>query len=258
MDFTVAKYRQLCEALKSSGIEFELRHDIDLKPGNALQIAHVEYESGLTANYYFRYMDIWGNPDIIRQIAGLGHTIGYHYESLTTVRGDMVAAYEDFMRNLDQLRTIAPVTTACAHGSPRSPFNSMDLWKHYDIRKAGIIYEPMLDTDFKRTLYLTDTGRRWDGYRVSIRDRVPEQEKGWQREGLIFHTTDSIIQALNNPQHSIHHHRLLINTHCQRWANRVGTEWISELFRQSFKNMIKRIIVKKLYFCNLILSFLWF
>ncbi len=246
MDFTVAKYRQLCEALQSSGIEFELRHDIDLRPGNALRIAHVEYDLGLSANYYFRQMDIWGNPDIIRQIAGLGHTIGYHYESLTTAKGDMAAAYEVFMQNLNQLRTIAPVTTACAHGSPRSPYNSMDLWKHYDIRDTGIEYEPMLDTDFKHTLYLTDTGRRWDGYRVSIRDRVPEQEKRWQQEGLMFHTTDDIIRALNNPQHSVYHHRLLINTHCQRWSDRVGPEWISELCKQRIKNMIKRIIAKKL------------
>ncbi len=245
MDFTLAKYRQLCQALIDCGLEFELRHDIDLKPANALDIARAEHSLGLTANYYFRYMDIWGNPGIIRQIAGLGHTIGYHYESLTSTQGDMAAAYGDFCRNLTQLRTIAPVHTACAHGSPRSPFNSMDLWKHYDIRDSGIEYEPMLDTDFNRTLYLTDTGRRWDGYRVSVRDRVPEREKFWQSEGLVFHTTDDVIKALEDRHHPIHRYRLLINTHCQRWAARFGTEWIAELCKQSIKNIVKRFIVKK-------------
>ena len=197
--------------------------------------------------YYFRYMDIWRNKDIIRQIASLGHTIGYHYESLTITNGDLAAAYEDFKRNLDQLRTIAPVTTACAHGSPRSAYNSMDMWKHYDIRETGIEYEPMMNTDFNRTLYLTDTGRRWDGYRVSVRDRVPEREKFWQSEGLVFHTTADIILALNNPQHPIHRYRLLINTHCQRWSDGFGSEWIAECCKQNVKNIVKRIIVKKLY-----------
>ena len=63
------------------------------------------------------------------------------------------------------------------HGSPRSPWDSKDLWKHYDYRDFGIIGEPYFDIDFSEVLYLTDTGRRWDGNKVSVRDKVlPNQQ----------------------------------------------------------------------------------
>lgn len=43
--------------------------------------------------------------------------------------------------------------------------------KYYDYRNYGIIAEPYFDLDFSKVLYLTDTGRRWDGNKVSMRDR---------------------------------------------------------------------------------------
>ena len=154
----------------------------------------------------------------------------------------MEAAYEDFLHNLDKLRKVTPINTACAHGSPKSRWNSQDIWNHYDIHALGIDYEPMLDTDFYTTLYLTDTGRRWDGYRVSVRDKVPNHQERWEQEGLTFHTTDDIIHALSNIDHPIHHYSLLINTHPQRWMP-FGMGWLKEASLQSLKNIAKRIIV---------------
>src|SRR5690625_8018545 len=49
---------------------------------------------------------------------------------------------------------------------------SRDLWKWYSYRDYGIIAEPYFDLDFSRVLYLTDTGRRWDGDKGSVRDRA--------------------------------------------------------------------------------------
>ncbi len=40
---------------------------------------------------------------------------------------------------------------------------------------AGIIGEPYFDVDFSRVFYLTDTGRRWDGDAVSVRDKVKSE-----------------------------------------------------------------------------------
>jgi hypothetical protein len=102
----------------------------------------------------------------------------------------------------------------------------------------------MLDTDFSKTLYLTDTGRRWDGYKVSVRDKVPEYQELWTKEGLVFHATDDIIQALLNPEHPIHKHDLLINTHPQRWMP-FGPGWLKEATLQNIKNIAKRVIVIK-------------
>ena len=236
MDFTIEKYRELIEALKSSGIEYRLRHDVDLRPDHSLRIAQVEAELGVKATYYFRTVPESYDEGIIRQIVSLGHTAGYHYESLTTCNGDMEAAYEDFCRNLERMRKVVPITTACAHGSPKSPHNSQSMWettrqqddettRQYDIHTLGIEYEPMIDTDFSKTLYLTDTGRRWDGYKVSVRDKVPQYQEQWIAEGLVFHTTDDIIRALRNPKYPIHKHDLLINTHPQRWMP-FGLGWM--------------------------------
>ncbi|MBR4739170.1 MAG: hypothetical protein IK058_04110, partial [Bacteroidales bacterium] len=193
--------------------------------------------------------------EVIKAIVALGHEAGYHYESLTTTHGDVAAAYQDFCRNLEKLRKIVPIRTACAHGSPRSPYNSQSLWETsrlqvnkstsqqvYDIHSLGIEYEPMLDTDFSKTLYLTDTGRRWDGYKVSVRDKVPQYQEQWEREGLVFHSTDDIIRALRDPGHPIHQKELLINTHPQRWMP-FGAQWLTEATLQWWKNIVKRILV---------------
>lgn len=241
MDFTIDKYQELLQALKKHN-HFTIRHDVDLRPDYSLRIAQVEAAMGIHSTYYFRTVPESYDERIIQQIVSLGHTAGYHYESLTTCNGDMEAAYEDFCHNLEKLRKIVPITTACAHGSPKSRWNSQDIWNQHDIHALGIDYEPMLDTDFNTTLYLTDTGRRWDGYRVSVRDKVPEHQERWEKEGLVFHNTDDIIHAINDINHPIHHYNLLINTHPQRWMP-MGTGWIKEALLQNAKNIIKRIIV---------------
>ena len=58
------------------------------------------------------------------------------------------------------------------------------MWKKYDYRELGIIAEPYFDLDFSKVLYLTDTGRRWDGEGVSIRDKIPVRERGPEGSGL--------------------------------------------------------------------------
>ncbi len=241
MDFTIDKYKELLETLTKHH-SFSIRHDVDLRPDHSLRVAQVEAEMGVKATYYFRTVPESYDEDIIRQIVSLGHRAGYHYECLTTCNGDMEAAYDDFCRNLERLRKVVPITTACAHGSPRSPWNSQSIWEQHDIHALGIEYEPMMDTDFSKRLYLTDTGRRWDGYKVSVRDKVPQYQEQWIKEGLVFHTTNDIIQALRNPGHPIHKYDLLINTHPQRWMP-FGLGWLKEAALQNAKNIVKRVII---------------
>ena len=241
MDFTLEKYKELLEALEGHN-HHGIRHDVDLRPEYSLRVARLEADKGVKATYYFRSMHFTSHADTIKAIVALGHRAGFHYECLTTTQGDVQAAYNLFVTELAAMRQLVPVTTACAHGSPRSPYNSQDIWKHYDIHALGIDYEPMLDTDFSQTLYLTDTGRRWDGWRVSVRDKVPQYQEQWEQEGLEFRTTDDIIRALNDLQHPIHCKALLLNTHPQRWMP-FGTAWAVEAVGQWWKNQAKRIIV---------------
>lgn len=254
MDFTLKKYSELLRALCGAGYTFLpfcefvknakkekiicLRHDVDLKPVNSLRTARIEAEMGLRASYYFRAVpQSWDEP-IIREIASLGHEIGYHYESLTTCGGDVDRAFEDFCGNLSKLRALAPVQTICMHGSPRSPYDSKDIWKKYDYRALGVEAEPYLDTDWSQTFYLTDTGRRWDGYKVSVRDKIPHWQDVWNENGLAFHSTDDIILKVNALPHGI-----MITTHPQRWSGSF-LPWHRELVLQNAKNLVKSILAR--------------
>lgn len=241
MDFTLKKYEELLRALKAYGFEeLTLRHDVDRLPGNSLRTAQMEAELGMPGIYYFRAVPESWDEDVIRQIAALGHAVGYHYESLATCDGDMAAAWEDFRTHLERLRALAPVTSICMHGSPRSPWDSRDLWKRYDYHTLGIDNEPYLDTDFSRVFYLTDTGRRWDGWQVSVRDRIPRYQDEWAARGLVFHTTDDLLDGLRQ---GILPQNLMITFHPQRW-NPVGLRWCAERILQPAKNGIKRIMIK--------------
>lgn len=257
MDFTIEKYGQLLDTLLVAGYtpvvrfgegmrrQVLLRHDVDRCPQNSLETARIETGKGMKAIYYFRAVPESWDENIIRAIADMGHEIGYHYESLTTCKGDVDLAYKDFCNNHDRLGQLlgCAVKTICMHGSPRSKYDSRDLWKTYDYRKLGIDYEPYFDTDWALTLYMTDTGRRWDGYRVSVRDKIEGWQEKWDAEGLRFHHTDDIIRFLNSNKSKCPReiNRLLITTHPQRW-NPMGWSWFKELVMQNIKNQIKRIL----------------
>lgn len=242
MDFTLSKYSTLLFSLKSYGFQsLMLRHDVDLQPQNSLRTARMEAEMDMSGIYYFRAVPESWNEAIIQEIASLGHEIGYHYESLTTCNGNVDKAYEDFCRNLEALRRLVPVKSICMHGSPRSPYDSKDIWKEYDYHTLGIENEPYLDTDFSKTFYLTDTGRRWDGYKVSVRDKIPHYQDEWIARGLTFHSTDDVIEGLRTVRIP---KNLMITVHPQRW-NPFGPAWCREFVLQNAKNIIKQAIIKR-------------
>ena len=269
-DFTLTTYKALLQELSASGYLFQilqgfiqqpedkiviLRHDVDRKPENALAIAKVENEAGIKASYYFRILKESCDENIIKKIAEMGHEIGYHYENLTTCGGDLRLSIDDFRLNLKKLRKFYPVKTICMHGSPLSKFDNRLLWNKYDYRDLGIIAEPYFDIDFDEVLYLTDTGRCWDGARFSIRDKVEKTEvrdpqitqitrirrKGTDVGNLRFRHTWDIIEAAEK---GLLPDKIMINVHPQRWTDR-PLPWVKELILQSIKNCIKSIIVKR-------------
>ncbi|MGM0573382.1 MAG: hypothetical protein ACQESL_06430, partial [Bacteroidota bacterium] len=95
-----------------------LRHDVDRKPRQALDMAKLEHQMGVQATYYFRMKRCSFNENIIKQIASLGHEIGYHYEDLSDTNGNMKQAIRRFEQHLSRLRTIAAVKTCAMHGNP--------------------------------------------------------------------------------------------------------------------------------------------
>lgn len=217
-----------------------LRHDVDLLPYNSLRTAEIEASMGIKGTYYFRAVSESWNEEVIKRISKLGHEVGYHYESLTTCNGDVEVAYKDFCENLGKLRDLVDVNTICMHGSPRSSHDSKDIWKKYSYRDLGIIGEPYFDTDFSKVFYLTDTGRRWDGYKVSVRDRIEGFSEKWEKEGMTFHSTSDIIQAA---QTALLPNHIMITVHPQRW-NPFGCQWCKEYVLQNIKNIVKRIVAQ--------------
>jgi|YelNatPaOPRAMG01_1025707.scaffolds.fasta_scaffold02094_4 hypothetical protein len=250
MDFTLAKYQTLLITLQSKGYEFRtvesyfkgnkqgkfvlLRHDVDACPGCSLRMAELEHQLHINATYYFRIVPKSNRPEMIRKIVAMGHEIGYHYEDLTTAKGDVAKAIHLFDEHLRYFRSFYPVQTICMHGSPMFAYDNRDLWKEADYHDWQLIGEPYLDLDFQLLGYLTDTGRRWNDLKSNRRDRV---NSGFR---LDVKTTDQLIDAI------VHDHlpeQWMMTTHPQRWTDDLG-KWFMEWTFQHFKNRIKRFLNK--------------
>ncbi len=247
-DFTLIKYKQLLEAFQRNGytiIAYEdlffkpipskyviMRHDVDDLPEQSLAKAEIEKTMGVRSTYYFRVVDESNHPTIIKKIVALGHEIGYHYEDLSLANGNFKKAIKLFEKNLNYFREYYPVKTICMHGSPASIWDNRLIWRDYSYKNYDIIAEPYFDINFNETLYLTDTGRKWNGNKVSVRDKV----KAAFQQGYNFKKSREIIKAVDNNTLPA---KIMITTHPQRWHNNMGP-WIKELFLQNIKNAIKK------------------
>jgi len=294
MDFTLRVLRDLLTALHREGYAFMtvndftasnkpvegkhliLRHDVDKKPVNSLVVAGIESELGIKGTYYFRIVPESLDTDIARAIASMGHEVGYHYEDMDLEsrkskvesrksgnkgEEDLVKmAFASFRNNLDRMREVVPVNTICMHGSPLSRYDSRLMWKYFDYRETGVSAEPYFDIPLDKMLFLTDTGRRWDGSEVSVRDRVYNRSEsyyaGWVRkpvpgsamamtekgeafqEQYRFRRTSEIsatLMAKRLPE------AIILTIHPQRWSNNI-MDWTVELLAQNAKNQLKYLI----------------
>lgn len=299
MDFTFKTYKIFLKTLKDQGFSFYtvegflrnslsngiiLRHDVDKLPQNSLAFAEFQHELGIKGTYYFRSVTQSWNKEIIKSISSLGHEIGYHYEDLNLIKNirkadgkrlrstdpkseKMLAevAIESFSKNLDKLRTIVPVNTICMHGSPLSSIDNTLLWKYYNYKDYEIIGEPYFDINFENILYLTDTGRKWNGSSYSIRDKASGNNKNklsdfenWAVKpipGSLFNMTDKsselqkhydfnatkkITKSIINDQFP---QTIMMTFHPQRWTDNI-LFWFKELLSQNLKNRAKYIIIK--------------
>lgn len=265
MDFTLTTYQKLIKDLIKQGFSFLsfqefmkkptnkniiLRHDVDKLPENSLQFAKIQHKLGIKGSYFFRIVPKSFKPEIIEKIAGLGHEIGYHYEDIDlTVKSmknnKLIMKNEEeiakkaivlFEKHLTELRKYYPVKTICMHGSPLSKYDNKLLWKYYNYSDFGIIGEPYFDVDFSKILYLTDTGRRWNGDCVSIRDKVSNSEFRIQN----FKNTTDIIKAAEDGKLQ---NQIMFTFHPQRWTDK-PLPWVKELLLQNTKNVAKYFLSK--------------
>ncbi len=248
-DFSLNVYQKLLDALQEASYAFQtfsdylqrpearsvmLRHDVDDRKLHSLAFAKIQHAHGIRGTYYFRMVPQSFDEGVIREIYDMGHEVGYHYEDMDFANGDPAAAIQFFEKHLEKLRAVAPVTSICMHGSPRSQYDNKDVWKHYDYRQYGIIGEPYFDLDFEEVFYLTDTGMRWDGHRFSVRDKVKTNFD------FTFRTTDQIIASLQRRELPP---KIMLNFHPQRWTDD-QLLWWREKKSQQLKNMVKYWLIK--------------
>ena len=191
-----------------------LRHDVDLRNYAALRLAKAEARLGIKSTYYFRVVKQSYNPRVIEQIVDMGHEIGYHYEDLAMHNGDYDASIKSFEENLKMFRQFYPVKTICMHGSSGSPYDNRDLWKKYKLEDFGLICEPYLSINYDKVLYLSDTGRRWNGFKMSLRDNVKTEYD------FNFFGTKDILKSIDTLPDQI-----LFTAHPEQWVDNLP-EWL--------------------------------
>ena len=245
-DFTLKTYRLLLETFLQAGYRFQtfeefmehsadgktvvLRHDVDEKPYNALEMARLEHELGVKATYFFRIVKQSNVPEVIREIASMGHEIGYHYEDLVLEEGDEEKALASFAKNLAYFRQFYPVKTVCMHGSSTSKYDNRLLWKDHQLADFGLIGEPYLTVDFNEVYYLTDTGYAWDGGKYAVRDVVENHF------GLTFHATPQIMDCIRCDAFP---KRAMILAHTL-WTDNMR-QWYWLHWREFLRNNIKKM-----------------
>jgi len=196
--FPLSLYQEICDEIKRSNISVYtveqyiiekpskqfiiLRHDVDLNPSRAVNMARIEYLHRIKATYYFRFMPFIFDLNKIKLISKMGHEIGYHYETLKKNRGNIEEAIALFKTELKKFRQSGiNVKTVCAHGSKGTVIN-FDIFHHYpQLREEeNLIGEAYLDIDFSDLTYVSDSMGVWTkhkhGVNQSRRNQRQEQE----------------------------------------------------------------------------------
>jgi len=247
-DFTLAKYRELLEALQQAGYRMLsvqdflvqkgplpcaiLRHDVDRREGRALTMALLEKDRGIQSTYYFRVGRGLGKAEVVLRIKALGHEVGYHYEALSKAGGDREKARKVFGDELSRLRQMAEVRTAAMHGRPFSPWNNLSLWETCCPEDFGLMGEAYLSFGrLSRVVYLSDTGRGWNSGE-NLRDRFSPE--GPAMPGPFSSTGEMIRFLRGNPFPMVY---LLV--HPNRWTSGRGS-WLLQWGEDACVNWLKR------------------
>jgi len=269
-------FMRICEIdanhfMRSNANRFMLlRQDVDRLPENSLAFARIQKEFGIQSTYYFRIVPGSYEPGVIEEIAGMGHEVGYHYEDLSLAAQRLRAegrgqkelrvsenkglkdnnaehgtqnteqlfedAIESLRRNLERLRKYADVKTICMHGSPMSRWDSRLLWKYYNYREFGVEVEPYFDFNFEEMLYLTDTGRRWNGSRVSVRDKAKRKAQSAKREKLSDLETEGLTEKAEGRRLRAEGNNLKHKT----WNLDPFVDWVVKPIPGSLMNMTEK------------------
>ncbi|CAM5219705.1 Polysaccharide deacetylase OS=Bosea thiooxidans OX=53254 GN=SAMN05660750_02526 PE=4 SV=1 [Bosea thiooxidans] len=243
-DFTLKAYAGIVDAALAAGYHpvgvgdwldgfrpcepvIVLRHDVDRRPEHALAMAHLEASRGILATYYFRTVGSAFNPAIIREIATLGHEIGYHYEDFHLAKYDPAKAHALYLKNLGALREIAPIRSIAMHGSPLAKYSNMELWNHRSFSESGV-KDCILSGDWSQFLFFTDTGRSFDARLTNLRDTIGgKRVPGVASSAAVGEHLQTYCPPL-----------VQLSVHPERWSDRLWA-WSRQLVVDTAANGVK-------------------
>lgn len=250
MDWTLAKYNELCAALVQAGYQgigmsdymtapnraekiVLLRHDVDSRPAHSLKMGEIENQHGLKATYFYRTVKSAFDPSVLKKMHALGHEVGYHYETLAQANGNIGNAISLFEQELARMRQFAPITSVSMHGSPLHPYDNRDIWQHTTPDKFNLCGEVYLSIDYTNLTYLSDTGRTWHPTRYNVRDHttVPPH--------YFVETTDDLISLIRTTEIP----RLCLLTHPERWQSD-PLAWRTQQVRDTATNLVKLTLIR--------------
>jgi len=296
-DFSCRMYLSLINAFKQFGYSFipfvdfisvehspekcvVLRHDVDRLPKNALTMAELEYGLGIKASYYFRIVNKSFDENIIKNIVGMGHEIGYHYENLSEISKEKgVKGKEEFLLK-GRINRFAWISR-------------MIGWKQLNVecgkRKDKLrnelfqlaIVDFRLNLDKLRKFYPVKTicmhgspFSKWDNRdlwkKYDYRDfgiigepyfdidynevfYITDTGRMWNNESssvrdrvesgfdISIRDTAHLIELI---EQSLLPRKIMINIHPQRWTNHFFP-WVKEFLWQNVKNLVKRGLLKE-------------
>ena len=161
--FTYDEYLDLINIGTQQNCTFFLRHDIDISPQKAVQMAEIESTAQLKSTYYILtsspFYNAFDKENIQRfkMIKQMGHGIGLHFDASIKPGSDKDVADE-----------IVVLTALLEHYI--GPLTGMSMTVHKPVMGGGVsdsvykllnkvqIYCPNYDEKFK---YISDSGHNW-------------------------------------------------------------------------------------------------
>ncbi len=226
--FTLPAYCLLCEAIRSGPLRpltmadylrtrpesgfVILRFDIDDRPQHGLDMAYLLHGYGLRASFYWHtYPPALYCAALMREMAVLGHEIGYHHAALSRCQGDISAAACLFQMDVEMLRGAGfEIDTVAAHGAPGYDNKRLLKARPDLLETCGLLGDGYASIDFGRVQYVSDAGWAWRRYPLRADAQDFRLNHG---VGALPRLADSDVRALvQTPGASLY-----LNTHPELW-----------------------------------------
>jgi peptidoglycan/xylan/chitin deacetylase (PgdA/CDA1 family) len=175
VEFTHAWYRELLDRIRDAGYDCRrfsdgagdgdvfLRHDVDLSVEDALAMARIEADRGVTATYCLLLTSALYNPleshqrRRIREIESLGHEVALHFSTHEYWEPSGEPSDDDLRRRIDEERAVLDVLLSKAPETVS--FHVPPAWVlNRPLDGVRNTYAP---EHFGDVTYVADSGQRW-------------------------------------------------------------------------------------------------